>query len=101
MSEKFQVVENTENGINHTASDLPFNRNERIDNLIHWIYKNVDLHSGESIEHDLLNQKIKIFKKLDDGTEQVILEGKFCSFEKCQTEKCCSDTGKCCGGNNV
>lgn len=96
MSEKFQIVESTESGLNHTASDLPFNRNERIDNLIHWIYQNVELKSGESIEHDLMNRKIKIYKKLDDGTNQVILEGLFNSPEG----SCCNGKSTCCKSTN-
>ena len=77
MSDKFQIIESTEEGVNHTISSLPFNRNSRIDNMIHWIYENVELMNGESIEHDLNNRRLRIFRKLDDGADENILIAEF------------------------
>lgn len=77
MSEKFQIIESTDEGVNHTIASLPFNRNSRIDNMVHWIYENVDLVSGESIEHDLNNRRLRIFRKLDDGSELEVLIAEF------------------------
>ena len=94
MNEKFQIVESTEEGLSHSASNLPFNRNERIDNLIHWIYQNAELKNGESIQHDLMERTIRIYKKNEDGTETTILCGKFSapSEECCNGQRCCKAT---------
>jgi hypothetical protein len=95
MSEKFQIVESTETGLSHSESNLPFNRNNRIDNMIHWIYQNIDLLNGESIEHDLNERKLRIYRKLEDGTQQDIVVAEFKEPKK----ECCGG-GKCCEPTN-
>ena len=95
MSEKFQIIENTNEGVNHTVSNLPFNRNNRIDNMIHWIYENIELSNGESIEHNLNERTLRIFQKLEDGTEKDIVVAEF----KGLNEECCGG-GTCCKTTN-
>ena len=93
-NEKFQIVESTEEGLSHSAANLPFNRSERIDNLIHWIYSNAPLLNGESIEHDLEKRTISVYVRNPDGTKTDILKGCFCvpTPECCNGQRCCQST---------